>query len=81
MPSSTLRLKRPNTSCPLQFWERLLLLVTDPKRRPGLLESEHATYLQTVPFKIVAAFTLLQLAYLLGVWALTTFAGVRAQGG
>jgi hypothetical protein len=29
-----------------------------------------------VPFRVVARFTLLQLVYLLGVWALTTWAGI-----
>jgi hypothetical protein len=32
--------------------------------------------LQLVPFRVVARFTLLQLVYLLGVWALTTWAGI-----
>lgn len=34
------------------------------------------TQTQLVPYRVVVRFTLLQLVYLLGVWALTTFAGV-----
>lgn len=58
-----------------QFWERLLLLLTDPSRRAALLEVEHAPYLETVPFRIIAAFTLLQLVCMLGVYGLT-WAGI-----
>jgi hypothetical protein len=32
--------------------------------------------LQLVPFRVVVRFTVLQLVYLLGVWALTTWAGI-----
>jgi hypothetical protein len=32
--------------------------------------------LQLVPYSVVVRFTLLQLVYLLGVWALTTWAGI-----
>ena len=38
-------------------------------------------YVQLVPFKVVVTFTLLQLLYLLGVWALITFGGVRGDKG
>jgi hypothetical protein len=31
---------------------------------------------QLVPYRVVVRFTLLQLVYLLGVWALTTWAGI-----
>jgi hypothetical protein len=34
------------------------------------------TTVQLVPFRVVVRFTLLQLVYLLGVWALTTWAGI-----
>jgi hypothetical protein len=59
-----------------QLWERLLLLGTDPRRRRAQLLGPHAPYLQAVPFQVVARFTLLQLGYLAGIWALVTFAGV-----
>lgn len=41
-----------------------------------MLQEEHALYLESVPFGAVAAFTLMQLALLAGVWALVTWAGV-----
>ncbi|EFN58890.1 hypothetical protein CHLNCDRAFT_20008, partial [Chlorella variabilis] len=34
-----------------QLWDRTLLLLTDPARRPQLLERGHAPYLETVPFR------------------------------
>ncbi|KAF7836884.1 putative boron transporter 2 isoform X1 [Senna tora] len=48
-----------------QFWERILLLFTAPSRRYKVLEERHATYVETVPFKTIAVFTLFQTAYLL----------------
>lgn len=59
-----------------QFWNRLLLLVTDPARRSALLRGAHAPFLETCPFRVVAWFTLLQLACLVGLWALVTWAGI-----
>ena len=61
-----------------QLAERALLLLADPKRRARALEAGHAAYLDLVPFGVVAAFTLLQLALLAGVWALTAFGGPAA---
>lgn len=34
-----------------QLWERLLLLVTDPKKRVAIMQQEHAAYLQVRPIK------------------------------
>ncbi|KAG6633119.1 hypothetical protein CIPAW_12G027000 [Carya illinoinensis] len=48
-----------------QFWERILLLFTAPSRRYKVLEEYHATFVETVPFKTIATFTLFQTAYLL----------------
>ncbi|KAJ6760725.1 ANION EXCHANGE PROTEIN [Salix purpurea] len=48
-----------------QFWERILLLFTAPSRRYKVLEEYHATFIETVPFKTIATFTLFQTAYLL----------------
>lgn len=58
-----------------QFWDRLLLLVTDPRKRALLLERAHAPYLETVPFRVIAWFTAFQAAYLLLVYGVT-WAGV-----
>uniref|UniRef100_A0A6N2LXR4 Bicarbonate transporter-like transmembrane domain-containing protein n=1 Tax=Salix viminalis TaxID=40686 RepID=A0A6N2LXR4_SALVM len=46
-----------------QFWERILLLFTAPSRRYKVLEEYHATFIETVPFKTIATFTLFQTAY------------------
>ncbi|XP_061370458.1 boron transporter 1-like [Gastrolobium bilobum] len=54
-----------------QFWERILLTITAPSRRYKVLEECHATYVETVPFKTIAAFTLFQTAYLLVCFGIT----------
>lgn len=54
-----------------QFWERLLLLFTSPSRRYKVLEDEHASFVETVPFKTIVVFTLLQLFYLISCFSIT----------
>ncbi|KAK7317176.1 hypothetical protein RJT34_01181 [Clitoria ternatea] len=54
-----------------QFWERILYLFTAPSRRYKLLEEYHATFVETVPFKAVAFFTLFQTGYLLLCFGIT----------
>lgn len=54
-----------------QFWERILLLFTAPSRRYKVLEEYHATFIETVPFKTIATFTLFQTAYLLVCFGIT----------
>ncbi|KAG0500994.1 hypothetical protein HPP92_001069 [Vanilla planifolia] len=54
-----------------QFWERILLLFTAPSRRFKVLEDHHATFVETVPFKTIAAFTLFQTTYLLLCFGIT----------
>ncbi|KAF3436581.1 hypothetical protein FNV43_RR23673 [Rhamnella rubrinervis] len=54
-----------------QFWERILLLFTAPSRRYKVLEEYHATFVETVPFKTIATFTLFQTTYLLICFGLT----------
>lgn len=54
-----------------QFWERLLLLFTAPSRRYKVLEDAHASFVETVPFKAITIFTLLQLVYLLSCFGIT----------
>uniref|UniRef100_A0A7N0ZTV1 Bicarbonate transporter-like transmembrane domain-containing protein n=1 Tax=Kalanchoe fedtschenkoi TaxID=63787 RepID=A0A7N0ZTV1_KALFE len=48
-----------------QFFERILLLFITPSRRRRILEGAHASYVEMVPFKHIAYFTLLQLLYFL----------------
>ncbi|XAR49737.1 hypothetical protein NMG60_11033023 [Bertholletia excelsa] len=54
-----------------QFWERILLLFTAPSRRYKVLEEYHATFVETVPFKTIAIFTVFQTAYLLICFGIT----------
>ncbi|MBA0717860.1 hypothetical protein Golax_005638 [Gossypium laxum] len=54
-----------------QFWERILLLFTAPSRRYKVLKQKHATFVETVPFKTIAIFTLFQTIYLLICFGLT----------
>ncbi|XP_022757763.1 boron transporter 1-like [Durio zibethinus] len=54
-----------------QFWERILLLFTAPSRRYKVLEQQHATFVETVPFKTIAMFTIFQTTYLLVCFGLT----------
>ncbi|XVE82336.1 hypothetical protein DITRI_Ditri15bG0140100 [Diplodiscus trichospermus] len=54
-----------------QFWERILLLFTAPSRRYKVLEEYHATFVETVPFKTIAVFTIFQTAYLLACFGIT----------
>ncbi|KAK1298591.1 putative boron transporter 2 [Acorus calamus] len=54
-----------------QFWERILFLFTAPSRRYKLLEEYHVTFVETVPFKTTAVFTLFQTTYLLLCFGLT----------
>ena len=61
-----------------EFWDRILLLATDKKRRFRLLEAPHPAYLETVPTGTIARFTILQMVLLSIVWGIT-FAGVSIQ--
>ncbi|KAL6968681.1 putative boron transporter 2 [Sarracenia purpurea var. burkii] len=54
-----------------QFWERILLLFTAPSRRYKVLEEYHATFVETVPFKTIALFTVFQTTYLLICFGIT----------
>ncbi|ONK78780.1 uncharacterized protein A4U43_C02F22330 [Asparagus officinalis] len=54
-----------------QFWERILLFFTAPSKRYKVLEEYHATFVETVPFKTIAYFTLFQTVYLLLCFGIT----------
>ncbi|GAU48156.1 hypothetical protein TSUD_302890, partial [Trifolium subterraneum] len=54
-----------------QFWERILFIFTASSRRYKVLEGSHATYVETVPFKIIAVFTFFQTTYLLVCFGIT----------
>jgi len=51
-----------------QFFERILLLVADPSQREKVVKEP---YLHQIPMRIIIAFTMLQLAFLGGVVAIT----------
>ncbi|XP_055818420.1 boron transporter 1-like [Solanum dulcamara] len=54
-----------------QFWERILLLFTAPSRRYKVIEECHAVFIETVPYKTVAFFTIFQSFYLLICFGIT----------
>ncbi|KAL2932397.1 Boron transporter 4, partial [Bienertia sinuspersici] len=54
-----------------QFFERILLLLVNKSRLHKVLERNHASYVEKVPFKCIATFTLFQLAYLLICYGIT----------
>ncbi|KAM3397963.1 boron transporter 1 isoform X1 [Capsicum galapagoense] len=54
-----------------QFWERILLLFTASSRRYKVIEEYHAVFIETVPYKTVAFFTIFQIIYLLICFGIT----------
>ncbi|EEF44695.1 Boron transporter, putative [Ricinus communis] len=54
-----------------QFWERILLLFITPSRRYKVLEVVHASFMELVPFKHIAIFTIFQLVYFLVCFGVT----------
>ncbi|KAL9368641.1 hypothetical protein Peur_039840 [Populus x canadensis] len=48
-----------------QFWERMLLLFIAPGRRYKVLEGIHASFVESIPFKYIAIFTIFQFVYFL----------------
>ena len=53
-----------------QLWERTLLLLTDPSRRHKVYEKPHVAFLETVPFGVIAWFTVLQLVIVGGIYGM-----------
>ncbi|KAJ9179087.1 hypothetical protein P3X46_010911 [Hevea brasiliensis] len=54
-----------------QFWERMLLLFIMPGRRYKVFEGVHASFVESVPFKYIAMFTIFQLVYFLVCFGVT----------
>ncbi|KAI3967930.1 hypothetical protein MKX01_027113 [Papaver californicum] len=54
-----------------QFWERMLLLFITPGRRYTIFEGVHASFVESVPFKHMARFTILQFIYFLICFGVT----------
>ncbi|GMP83776.1 hypothetical protein CsSME_00037571 [Camellia sinensis var. sinensis] len=54
-----------------QFCEKILLLFITPKKRYKVLEGDHASFVEFVPFSYIAMLTLFQFAYLLLCFGIT----------
>ncbi|XP_009592837.1 boron transporter 4-like [Nicotiana tabacum] len=54
-----------------QLWERILLLFITPGRRFKVLEGMHASFVEAVPFKYMAIFTVFQFVFLLVCFGVT----------
>ncbi|KAL5156542.1 Boron transporter 4 [Glycine soja] len=54
-----------------QFWERILLLFVTPSRWYKLLEGDHASFVESVPYKYIVFFTLFQCVYFLVCFGVT----------
>ncbi|KAL0905656.1 hypothetical protein M5K25_024092 [Dendrobium thyrsiflorum] len=54
-----------------QFWERILLLFITPGRRYKVLEGIHASFVESVPYRVIGTFTIFQLVYLLICFGVT----------
>nr|XP_009786674.1 PREDICTED: boron transporter 4-like isoform X1 [Nicotiana sylvestris]XP_009786675.1 PREDICTED: boron transporter 4-like isoform X1 [Nicotiana sylvestris] len=54
-----------------QLWERIFLLFITPSRRFKVLKGMHASFVETVPFKYIAIFTVFQFVFLLVCFGVT----------
>ncbi|XP_060205010.1 boron transporter 4-like [Lycium barbarum] len=54
-----------------QLWERILLLFITPGRRFKVLEGVHASFVESVPFRYIAIFTVFQFVFLLVCFGVT----------
>ncbi|XP_059304266.1 boron transporter 4-like [Lycium ferocissimum] len=54
-----------------QLWERILLLFITPGRRFKVLEGVHASFVESVPFKYIAIFTVFQFVFFLVCFGVT----------
>ncbi|XP_074287772.1 boron transporter 4-like [Silene latifolia] len=54
-----------------QFWQRIMLLFVPKCRLHKVLERDHPSYIESVPMKVITAFTVFQLVYLLICYCMT----------
>ncbi|KAG8388297.1 hypothetical protein BUALT_Bualt02G0110900 [Buddleja alternifolia] len=54
-----------------QLWERIVFLFVAPTRRYKVLEGVHASFVESVPFKYIATFTIFQFMYLMLCFGVT----------
>lgn len=59
-----------------QFWQRILLLGSDKSLYYKLLSEGHVAFLETVPFKAIAFFTVLQFIGLAAVYVVSSWTGI-----
>ena len=59
-----------------QLWDRLQIIVSEPKRRIQWLQGRHCLYLETVKFPSIVIFTLIQFGCVLVIWAITVWTGL-----
>ena len=59
-----------------QLWDRIQIVVSDPKRRIQWLKGSHCLYLESVPFPSIILFTVIQVLCLLLIWAITVWTGL-----
>ena len=59
-----------------QLWDRLQIILSDPKRRIQWLEKTHCVYLETVDFPYIILFTVVQFTCLMVIWAITVWSGL-----
>ena len=59
-----------------QLWDRLQIIVSEPKRRIQWLQGPHCLYLETVKFPSIVIFTLIQFGCVLVIWAITVWTGL-----
>ena len=66
-------------SAPQPIWDHLKFMVTDPRRRKGVMDEEDNKFPRGIPFRTIALFTALKTALLTVIWAVTVFAGIAAS--
>ncbi|KAL3150270.1 Boron transporter 1 [Trebouxia sp. C0010 RCD-2024] len=59
-----------------QFWQRILLLATDKRQYYKLLREGQVPFVETVQFRVIAAFTLLQFVGLAAVYVVSSRTGI-----
>lgn len=59
-----------------QFWQRILLVGTDKSQYYKLLSQGHVAFLETVPFRAIVFFTVLQFLGLAAVYVVASWTGI-----
>ena len=59
-----------------QLFDRVQIILSDKKRRKQFLNTHHAVYLESVEFRRIVLFTVIQIVLLLVIWAITVWTGL-----